>query len=135
MDSPRLGGPKLEKRDDWSLYPHMTDFWRLLQDEVFSGLSDRPHFFIDLEDSSSRSAGDIREMGGTLRGFKNAGPLTLGLNGNNANVPCRWNDLPVARPGPFCPHPKNLTYEVVRSPARSLFSFFQGLPAPHPDRC
>ncbi|MCX6879454.1 MAG: PfkB family carbohydrate kinase [Verrucomicrobia bacterium] len=81
---------------DWTLYPHMTAVWRMLQDEVFSGLSNRPHFFIDLVDPSSRSAANIREMAATLRGFEASGPLTLGLNGNEANILCRLHDLPAA---------------------------------------
>jgi len=78
---------------DWSLYPHMTDVWRLLQREVFSGLSHRPHFLIDLVDPASRAGADIREMAGILRDFEAAGPLTLGLNGNEANILCGLHDL------------------------------------------
>jgi sugar/nucleoside kinase (ribokinase family) len=78
---------------DWSLYPHMTAVWRVLQQEVFSKLGHRPHFFIDLVDPSSRSAPDIVEMAGTLRGFEAAGPLTLGLNGNEANILCRLHGI------------------------------------------
>jgi sugar/nucleoside kinase (ribokinase family) len=81
---------------DWSLYPHMTAVWRMLQGGVFAGLVHKPHFFIDLVDPSSRSADDIREMAATLRGFENTGPLTLGLNGNEANILCRLHDLPAA---------------------------------------
>jgi sugar/nucleoside kinase (ribokinase family) len=74
---------------DWTLYPHMTGVWRLLQREVFASLGHRPHFFIDLVDPSSRSASDILEMAGLLRDFEPAGPVTLGLNGNEANILCR----------------------------------------------
>jgi sugar/nucleoside kinase (ribokinase family) len=81
---------------DWTLYPHMTAVWRLLQSEVFSQLSHKPHFFIDLVDPSSRSKDDIRAMCSTLPGFEAAGPLTLGLNGNEANILCRLHDLSVA---------------------------------------
>lgn len=81
---------------DWTLYPHMTAVWTMLQAEVFAGLSQRPHFFIDLVDPSSRSAQDIRGMCAALRGFEQAGPLTLGLNGNEANILCRLHDLPAA---------------------------------------
>lgn len=83
---------------DWTLYPHMTAVWRMLQSEVFDGLTHRPHFFIDLVDPSSRSAPDILAMAATLRGFEAAGPLTLGLNGNEANILCRLHDLPAAAP-------------------------------------
>jgi hypothetical protein len=78
---------------DWTLYPHMTSVWRMLQIEVMSRLSHKPHFFVDLVDPSSRSAPDILEMSSTLRGFETAGPLTLGLNGNEANILCRLNSL------------------------------------------
>jgi len=79
---------------DWTLYPHMTAVWRMLRQEVFSKLTHRPRFFIDLVDPSGRSATDILEMTGELRGFEAAGPLTLGLNGNEANILCRLHDLP-----------------------------------------
>jgi len=78
---------------DWTLYPHMTGVWRLLQQEVFSKLSHRPHFLIDLVDPSSRSAGDIREMAAIVTDFEPAGPLTLGLNGNEANILCKLHGL------------------------------------------
>ena len=83
---------------DWALYPHMTDVWRLLQQEVFSPLRHRPHFLIDLVDPSSRSASDIVEMAATLRGFEPTGPLTLGLNGNEANILCRLHGIAPAPP-------------------------------------
>jgi sugar/nucleoside kinase (ribokinase family) len=74
---------------DWSLYPYMTQVWRLLQSEVFSLLTHRPAFFIDLVDPSSRSAADIRDMAAILPEFEPVGPVTLGLNGNEANALCR----------------------------------------------
>jgi hypothetical protein len=74
---------------DWTLYPHMTAVWWLLQEKVYAGLTHRPAFFIDLVDPSSRSPGDIRAMLDTLPGFGAAGPLTLGLNGNEANILAR----------------------------------------------
>lgn len=81
---------------NWTLYPHMTSVWKMLQREVFSTLTHRPHFFIDLVDPSSRSAEDILEMAGMLRDFEPSGPLTLGLNGNEANILCRLHGLPSA---------------------------------------
>jgi len=78
---------------DWALYPHMTDVWRLLQREVYFKLPHQPHFLIDLVDPSSRSAADIMKMTGILRDFEPAGPLTLGLNGNEANILCRLHNL------------------------------------------
>jgi len=83
---------------DWSLYPDMTRVWRLLQSEVFSLLAHRPAFFIDLVDPSSRAAADIRDMAAILHEFEPVGPVTLGLNGNEANVLCRVHDVPSAPP-------------------------------------
>jgi sugar/nucleoside kinase (ribokinase family) len=79
---------------DWTLYPHMTAVWSLLQREVYSQLTHRPAFFIDLVDPSSRAPADIRGMLDVLAGFERAGPLTLGLNGNEANILARLLDLP-----------------------------------------
>ena len=79
---------------DWTLYPHMTAVWKMLQTEVFLKLEHRPRFFIDLVDPSSRSAEDILDMASILRDFEPAGPVTLGLNGNEANILCRLHDLP-----------------------------------------
>lgn len=83
---------------DWSLYPHMTGVWRLLQREVFAKLGQRPHFLIDLVDPAGRSAPDILEMAGILRDFEPAGPVTLGLNGNEANILSRLHGLAPASP-------------------------------------
>ena len=83
---------------DWSLYPHMTGVWRLLQREVFSGLGGSPNFLIDLVDPSSRAPADIQEMAGILRDFEPAGPVTLGLNGNEANILSKLHGLPFAAP-------------------------------------
>lgn len=79
---------------DWTLYPHMTAVWRRLQEEVYGKLTHRPAFFIDLVDPSSRAPADIRAMLGILPGFEATGPLTLGLNGNEANILARLLDLP-----------------------------------------
>lgn len=83
---------------DWSLYPHMTGVWRLLQKDVFEGLEHRPHFLVDLVDPASRSAPDILEMAGILRDFEPAGQLTLGLNGNEANILSKLHGLAPALP-------------------------------------
>jgi sugar/nucleoside kinase (ribokinase family) len=74
---------------NWSLYPHMTAVWGMLQREIYSNLAHRPHFFIDLVDPSSRSAGDIRGMLQALPAIERCGPVTLGLNGNEANILAR----------------------------------------------
>jgi hypothetical protein len=81
---------------DWTLYPHMTAVWRLLQEKVHARLTHRPAFFMDLVDPSSRSPGDIRVMLDTLPAFGATGPLTLGLNGNEANILARLLGLPAA---------------------------------------
>lgn len=81
---------------DWTLYPNMTGVWRLLQQKVFSKLQQRPDIFIDLVDPSSRSAEDIREMAAILCDFEAGGPVTLGLNGNEANILCRLHNLPTS---------------------------------------
>ena len=74
---------------DWSLFPYMTQVWRLLHSEVFARLGHRPAFFVDLVDPSTRSVADIRDMAIILHEFESVGPVTLGLNGNEANVLCR----------------------------------------------
>lgn len=74
---------------DWTLYPYMTSVWRLLQKEVYSKLTHRPAFFIDLVDPSTRSTADMRAMLDALSEFEASGPLTLGLNGNEANILAR----------------------------------------------
>lgn len=79
---------------DWTLYPHMTAVWQLLQTEVYAKLTHRPRFFIDLVDPSSRAEADIRAMLATLPEFDRHGPLTLGLNGNEANILARLLNLP-----------------------------------------
>jgi len=83
---------------DWTLYPHMTGVWRLLQREVFSKLGNRPEFLIDLVDPSSRSASDVVEMAGLLCEFEQSGSLTLGLNGNEANILCRLHGISLPSP-------------------------------------
>lgn len=83
---------------DWTLYPHMTKVWRLLLREVFAKLRHRPHFFFDLVDPSSRAAEDILAMLETLPMFEPIGPVTLGLNGNEANILARLSNLREASP-------------------------------------
>lgn len=91
-------GARVIALTDWTLYPHMTEVWKMLQSEVFSQLAHRPDFFVDLVDPSSRSAADIIAVVAILRDFEAAGPLTLGLNGNEANILCRLHDLPSVPP-------------------------------------
>ena len=79
---------------DWTLYPHMTAVWQHLQSEVYSKLTHRPDFFVDLVDPSTRSSEDIRVMLATLPGFEASGRVTLGLNGNEAGFLARLFGLP-----------------------------------------
>jgi sugar/nucleoside kinase (ribokinase family) len=71
---------------NWTLYPHMTAVWKLLQEQVLGGLSHRPWLFIDLVDPRSRSESDIREMLETLKGFEPSCRAVLGVNLNEANA-------------------------------------------------
>jgi hypothetical protein len=71
---------------NWTLYPHMTDCWALLQDEVFSRMSHRPWFFVDLVDPRSRSLSEIARMLPVLSAFESSGRCVLGGNLNEANV-------------------------------------------------
>jgi sugar/nucleoside kinase (ribokinase family) len=87
---------------DWTLYPHMTGVWRLLHHEVFSKLTHRPHFFIDLVDPSGRSAADIHSMLEVLPFFEKCGPVTLGLNGNEANILARLLGIDPAQDESSC---------------------------------
>lgn len=79
---------------NWSLYPHMTAVWQFLQREVYAQLTHRPRFFIDLVDPSTHTEAGILAMLATLSGFEVTGPLTLGLNGNEANILARLLSLP-----------------------------------------
>jgi sugar/nucleoside kinase (ribokinase family) len=85
---------------DWTLYPHMTAVWRLLLEKVYVRLKHHPAFFIDLVDPSSRSEADIRAMLEMLPCFEPCGPLTLGLNGNEANILARVLGLSPVADGP-----------------------------------
>jgi len=87
------GAARIIALTDWTLYPHMTAVWRLLQREVFAALKHRPLFFIDLVDPAGRSGDDILAMAAALPGFEASGPVTLGLNGNEANVLSRLHGL------------------------------------------
>lgn len=79
-------GAGLIAMTDWTLYPHMTDCWRYLQETVFAELTHRPFFFVDLVDPGTRSDADIRGMMEVLPGFERTGDTTLGLNQNEANI-------------------------------------------------
>jgi sugar/nucleoside kinase (ribokinase family) len=78
---------------DWTMYPHMTAVWEILRQQVFSTLSHRPHLFFDLVDPSSRCDCDVLGMLHTLALFEAHGEVTLGLNGNEANILSRLLDI------------------------------------------
>lgn len=69
----------------WSVYPKMTACWEYLQAEVFPGLNNSPRFFFDLADPASCPPETLVGMAKALPGFQKFGPVTLSLNGNEAN--------------------------------------------------
>jgi hypothetical protein len=71
---------------NWTLFPHMTACWRLLQREVLSRLGRRLPLLIDLVDPSVRSEADIRLMLETVTLFERDCDTVLGLNLNEARV-------------------------------------------------
>lgn len=80
---------------NWTLYPHMTDCWSLMQEQVFSKLTHCPWFFLDLVDPRSRSLSEIRRMLPVLSRFEDSGRCVLGGNLNEANVLAELLDVPV----------------------------------------
>ena len=98
----------------------MTAVWSLLQERVYSRLTHRPAFLIDLVDPSSRSESDIRAMLETLPGFETGGSLTLGLNGNEANILAGILKLPEAGENPAA------ALLLAEAPAPSNWHFRSG---------
>jgi hypothetical protein len=74
---------------NWTLYPHMTAVWRLLGERVFSRMTHRPSFVIDLVDPSGRSREDIAAMLQMLPRLSASGFVSLALNLTEANVLAR----------------------------------------------
>jgi hypothetical protein len=87
-------GAGLIAMTNWTLFPHMTAVWRLLAERVFSSLTHRPAFVIDLVDPSGRSREDIAAMLALLPQLSACGLVSLALNLNEANVLARLLDLP-----------------------------------------
>ncbi|TWT42906.1 PfkB family carbohydrate kinase [Botrimarina hoheduenensis] len=83
---------------DWTLYPHMTQVWRLLAVEVFAKLTQRKALLIDLVDPSSRSEADVRDMLAVLPELNAQLRVTLGLNQNEANVLSRLVGIATVAP-------------------------------------
>ncbi len=71
---------------NWTLYPHMTACWRVLQREVFAALGRRPWLFLDLVDPSSRAEADVRAMLAAISDFQTTCDTVLGVNYNEAAV-------------------------------------------------
>lgn len=71
---------------NWTLYPHMSACWSLLQRQVFSCLEHRPWVFIDLVDPRGRSQADLRALLPVLTDFEKHTRCVLGGNLNEANV-------------------------------------------------
>jgi sugar/nucleoside kinase (ribokinase family) len=80
-----LAGAGLLACTNWTLYPHMTEVWRSLQAGPLAALARPLRVLIDLVDPAGRSEADLREALAVARGFAIAGPVTLGLNLNEAN--------------------------------------------------
>lgn len=71
---------------NWTLYPHMTDCWRLVQEEVLSQVGHRPWVFLDLVDPRSRKLSDLEALLPVISGFERSARCILGGNLNEANV-------------------------------------------------
>jgi hypothetical protein len=71
---------------NWTLYPHMTACWKLVQERVLAGLTRRPWLFLDLVDPSSRSVADVRAMLDVVGGFERSCRTVLGVNLTEAGV-------------------------------------------------
>ncbi|NQX95964.1 MAG: carbohydrate kinase [Erythrobacter sp.] len=71
---------------NWTLYPHMTECWQVIQQEVISKLPNNPWIFLDLVDPRSRSEADIKAMLDVVPAFEDGGRLVFGGNLNEANV-------------------------------------------------
>ena len=72
--------------NNWTLYPHMTEVWHYLAQEVFSQLPKRIPIFIDLVNPSSRSRQDIFAMMECLKQLQQHCDCILGVNLNEADL-------------------------------------------------
>jgi sugar/nucleoside kinase (ribokinase family) len=71
---------------NWTLYPHMTDCWRWLADELLPRLHQRPLLFLDLVDPRSRSQADQHAMLDAMRALAAVTDVVFGGNLNEANA-------------------------------------------------
>lgn len=71
---------------NWTLYPHMTAVWELLNDRIFARLARRVPILVDLVDPGGRDPADVRAMQRLLARMPG---VSLGLNLNEANVLAR----------------------------------------------
>jgi hypothetical protein len=85
---------------NWTLYPHMTEVWSCLLEEVYGKLSHRPVFFFDLVDPGARTDSDVADMLKVLSRFEKCGTTVLGVNGNEGNRLARVLGLPQAGDDP-----------------------------------
>ncbi len=72
--------------NNWTLYPHMTACWKLLNQQVYSELTQTPYMFIDLVNPSSRSKEDCLAALDCLTVFQKTSKCVLGLNLNEADI-------------------------------------------------
>lgn len=80
-----LAGAGLLACTNWTLYPHMTAVWCALQAGPLAALPQPVRVLVDLVDPAGRPDGELRAALAALPGFAVAGPVTLGLNLNEAN--------------------------------------------------
>lgn len=78
---------------NWTLYPHMTEVWSLLEESVFAKLAHRPAFILDLVDPTSRTPEDIQSMLAVLPRLARHGHVALGLNLNEGNILARQRGI------------------------------------------
>lgn len=71
---------------NWTLYPHMTACWRVLQETALARISHRPWLFVDLVDPSSRAEAEVLDMLSAMSGFERTCRVVLGVNLTEADA-------------------------------------------------
>lgn len=97
-----LSGAGLLACTNWTLYPHMTAIWRTMQAGPLADLGRRLRILIDLVDPVGRGDDEVRDALAAIGGFAIAGPVTLGLNLNEANRLARLAGIAEGQDG--CDH-------------------------------